>query len=217
MILSFFDPLSFAIVVFGSVALATAQHGRAGALSAWECLVSARQAEGAEAMAAQRLMRAATATVHHRGLFAAEQLEPDHAFLRAALQELAGSDGPDSFARWASHYLSASARPAQRAAHWWGALADAAPSLGMAGTVGGLIMLFGSGGAGAAVGSGLAVAMVTTLYGLLLSGVIAGPMAVRLQMRALAERQWQQAFVDDMAALLEREVRSVPHNARRAA
>jgi chemotaxis protein MotA len=63
-------------------------------------------------------------------------------------------------------------------------MGNAAPAFGMVGTLIGLIvMLEGMGGDAAAMGMGLAVALVTTLYGVLLSRLVLLPAASKAQQR----------------------------------
>ena len=60
-------------------------------------------------------------------------------------------------------------------------MADAAPALGMAGTVIGLIGMFAAMDDPALMGPAMALAMLTTLYGLVLGAVLFGPIASRLE------------------------------------
>jgi chemotaxis protein MotA len=61
--------------------------------------------------------------------------------------------------------------------------------MGLIGTIVGLVQMFGSITDPATVGPGMAIALLTTLYGALLANVVAGPVAARLGRLSDAEHQ----------------------------
>ena len=66
-------------------------------------------------------------------------------------------------------------------------LGDAAPGMGMVGTIIGLISMFSHMDDPKKIGPGMAVALLTTLYGAVLANVVALPIADKLQLRAAEE------------------------------
>ena len=84
-------------------------------------------------------------------------------------------------------------------------MADVAPNAGMIGTVIGLVGMFVAMDDPAHIGGPMAMALLTTLYGLLVSAVIAGPIAARLERLSAAELRWQRAVVDRLDALAREE------------
>lgn len=202
------DPLGLMLVIGGAVLLGIVQSGRSAAYAAFR--VIARRpiaADDDEAVAAERLVHAARAAVGHRGLFAAETLEPRHHFLRTALAELADAHDPDQF-RIAMSDLEARERVRDSAsATFWAEVADAAPALGMIGTVLGMIGMAADMGDPARVGPALAVALTSTLYGLIVSACIATPAAQRCELRAVAATRWRARFSSALSDLLTRELR----------
>ena len=63
-------------------------------------------------------------------------------------------------------------------------MSNAAPAFGMIGTLVGLIIMLASmGGDPASLGAGLAVALLTTLYGVIFARMIFTPIATKLQQR----------------------------------
>ena len=66
-------------------------------------------------------------------------------------------------------------------------LALIAPAFGMIGTLIGLVLMLGSLEDPAAVGSGMATALITTLYGALAADIIFGPLAKKLEQRSREE------------------------------
>jgi chemotaxis protein MotA len=85
------------------------------------------------------------------------------------------------------------------------AFAGAAPAFGMIGTLVGLIiMLDGMGGDPAALGAGLAVAMLTTLYGVMFAQIIFKPAATKIMQREQILRFRNMLVAEGLALLADR-------------
>ncbi|MDH5256958.1 MAG: MotA/TolQ/ExbB proton channel family protein [Gammaproteobacteria bacterium] len=69
------------------------------------------------------------------------------------------------------------------------AIGDSAPAFGMIGTLVGLVQMLSNMQDPSALGAGMAVALLTTLYGSLIANLIAIPIADKLQMRHESEFQ----------------------------
>ncbi len=80
----------------------------------------------------------------------------------------------------------------------WGAYA---PAFGMIGTLIGLIQMLAHLDDVAAIGPGMAVALLTTLYGALLANLVFIPMAGKLATRSEAEVALKQAIVEGVLAI----------------
>jgi chemotaxis protein MotA len=91
------------------------------------------------------------------------------------------------------------------AADLWSGAAEVAPAMGMVGTLVGLVKMFLAMTDPAAIGAGMAVALLATLYGALIANLIAMPIAVRLRRRARAEADERLRLVAPLIALAERE------------
>ena len=199
-----FDPLSLVLVIGGALVLATGQWGLVAARLALD-LGQLRRDPADEAAAAVRLIHAADIAVTHRGLFAAETLAPRHAFLRKALAELADARSASQFAAAMTALADQAAAQDRLPARFWSAIADAAPALGMIGTVAGMIGMAGELGDPARAGPSLALALTSTLYGLVLSACIAAPLADRAERRAEAGQRWREQLTSALTALVMRE------------
>ena len=192
------DPAALALVAGGSLLIGAWQAGRAAMRAAFQHWSASDEDE---AEAAERLIHAARATVAHRGLFAAETLEPRQHFLRAALAELADAHDQHRFEAAMAEIEADAAAADQAPAEFWAAVADAAPGLGMIGTVIGMI------GAGSGAGlPAIAVSLTSTLYGLIIATVLAGPLAARANDRAARQLAWRSRFTAAMSDLLAREM-----------
>jgi chemotaxis protein MotA len=200
------DPLALLLVVGGALLLAFVQSGAQASRQAGLAMFTSRaDLPDSEAAAARRLIHAASAAISHRGLFAAETLAPRHRYLRAALAELADAHDPALFASAIAQLSDAEDRQSRAAAAFWMQVADAAPALGMIGTVVGMIRMAAHMGDPALVGPALAVALTSTLYGLIVSACLAAPAAQRLFDRADAAARWRTDFARALDLLLRRE------------
>lgn len=89
------------------------------------------------------------------------------------------------------------------AAEVWTAAAEAAPAMGMIGTLVGLVAMFRSMTDPAAIGSAMAIALLATLYGALFGNLMLMPIAARLRRLARAEALERQRIEAPLAALAD--------------
>lgn len=87
----------------------------------------------------------------------------------------------------------------------WSGMVEAAPAMGMVGTLVGLVAMFAQMTDPAAIGGAMAVALLATLYGALLSNLVAAPIAARLRSAARIEAIERERLVAPLAALAARE------------
>lgn len=82
--------------------------------------------------------------------------------------------------------------------NWWDALGSLAPGFGMLGTLIGLVAMLQNLGSGdsSAIGSGMAAALITTLYGSLLANMFAIPFVKKLTRRSEDELAMQQVMIE---------------------
>lgn len=206
-----FDPLSFLLVAGGtaaaSIVTATAADlRRAGA--AMRPLLRTRLHRDAEAaMCAVRQIQGISA---FKGRVGADRVKTPIDFVHLAAGRLADAQSSEAFAEWAAEELDEQRARHEAAIAVWRTAADAAPAMGMIGTVIGLVGMFAVMDDPSAMGPAMATAMLTTFYGLVISAAIAGPIAARLQRLSDAERRWQGkviARLDSLARAEEAEMR----------
>jgi chemotaxis protein MotA len=197
-----FDPLAFGLVVGGTclAAIVTATREDLGrAVRALVPLLRARPA------LEERLARQAVSQIEQvvdlKGIGCADHVHTRSYFVRTAALHLVDTPTAAEFAAWAEQDLAEREGRHDSAARVWRMAADAAPAMGMIGTVLGLIGMFARMDDAAMMGSAMAVAMLTTLYGLFLSAVVAGPISARLERLSSAERRWQRAAAERLLAL----------------
>ena len=131
---------------------------------------------------------------------------PPASFLHRALDEFANAPNVLHIERWVAEELLGRSERHGAAIRGWNAVADAAPALGMAGTIIGLIRMFTAMDDPSAIGPAMAMALLTTLYGVVLANMVAGPIAARLALLSDMEIAWQRELLDRMLALARAEM-----------
>lgn len=204
----FFDPVSLLLVWGGALLVAAMRSTRQDLASAFGALRQAfRATPAADARAAARAVRQVEHISEMIGLACVDHVDAASPFVRRAALRLADAASAEDFARWARSELAERAHRHEAATAVWRSMAETAPALGMIGTVIGLTGLFSVMGDPAQMGPAMAVAVLTTLYGLILSACIAGPIAARLERLSLAERRWQETALVRLELLARADVK----------
>lgn len=128
--------------------------------------------------------------------------DPD---LAAAIGGIVDNQPPAAVAQLVTHARRARIERHAAAADIWAAAADAAPAMGMVGTLVGLARMFASMSDPAAIGGAMAVALMATLYGALLANLVLMPVASRLRTAARAEAFERARLEAPLIDLAERE------------
>ncbi|SEM95480.1 chemotaxis protein MotA [Sphingomonas gellani] len=201
---TFLDPLAFAIVGGGTL-LATllrnplADVGRAVAA----LTVLPRRRFSADPLLEQ--LAALSRIAKRHGVIALDRsviTDPD---LNAGIAAIVDGADPAEVERCVVHARRARVERHLAAAEVWAGAADAAPAMGMVGTLVGLAGMFATMTDPAAIGGAMAVALLATLYGALLGNLVAQPVAVRLRARARREAFERQRIEAPLVALAIRE------------
>lgn len=212
-ILRFIDPLSMLIVFGGAAMVATLRATRSDAARGIRALGQLVHADPeADAMAAIVAVGKVEKLTEIRNISCVDRIKTAERFLRRAVRRLAQAQTAEAFARWARHDLAERERRHHGAIGFWRSVAEAAPAMGMIGTVAGLIQMFAALDDVAKIGPAMALAMLTTLYGIILSTVVAGPIASRLERLSIAELAWQREAFERMLQIAEAELApATPH------
>ena len=91
------------------------------------------------------------------------------------------------------------------AAEVWAGAAEAAPAMGMVGTLIGLASMFATMTDPATIGAAMAIALLATLYGALIANLVAMPVATRLRAQARHEAFERTRLEGPLVALAVRE------------
>lgn len=209
-----FDPLTLGVMIAGLMLVALFQNGLSAmgrALAALRPLVTADPLRDRDA--ARRAMLKIDQVAQLRGLSCTDRVKTADPFLTEAARKLANSDRIEHFDLWARESLADRAQRHGAARNVWLSIADAAPALGLTGTIVGLIGMFAAMDDPAKMGPAMALALLTTLYGVVIANILAAPVAQRLSDLSEAELAWQREVIERMLAIARRE--NAP--ARRAA
>ncbi|MCP3736191.1 MotA/TolQ/ExbB proton channel family protein [Sphingomonas sp. RP10(2022)] len=180
MIAQLFDPAAFAIVVGGTAAatiLRSPLRDVARAVSALRVLVRRRFA--ADILLEQIAAQSRIAKRH--GVIALDRsviADPDVAAAIAAIVDGAIPREVEGVLRY---HRQARIERHVAAADVWSAAAEAAPAMGMVGTLIGLAGMFANMTDPKAIGSAMAIALLATLYGALLANLVLMPICHRLR------------------------------------
>ncbi|MDF2494388.1 MotA/TolQ/ExbB proton channel family protein [Sphingomonas sp.] len=128
--------------------------------------------------------------------------DPDVA---AAIADIVDGHSPAQVAGRLQHLRRARIERHVTVADMWAGMAEAAPAMGMVGTLIGLVAMFVQMTDPQAIGGAMAVALLATLYGALLGNLVAMPIATRLRTAARVEAFERQRLEAPLIALAERE------------
>lgn len=128
--------------------------------------------------------------------------DPDVAL---AVRMIVDGDPPEAVRDAVIRARDARAERQLAAAEIWSSMAEAAPAFGLIGTIIGLVRMFTAMQDPAAIGPGMAVALLATLYGALFGNLIAQPIAGRLRRLARDEAFERERLEAPLHALARRE------------
>ncbi|MFZ2995895.1 MotA/TolQ/ExbB proton channel family protein [Sphingobium sp.] len=201
-----FDPLTLLAMLGGITLVASFQNGAHAlgrAMAALGPMLIADPARDRDAARAAMLKIDQVAQL--RGLACTDRVKTANAFLTHAARKLANSERSEQFELWAAQMLADRTQRHGAVHKVWLSIADAAPALGMAGTIIGLVGMFAAMDDPAALGPAMALALLTTFYGVVIANMIAAPIAARLTDLSERELVWQQEVIARMLAIARRE------------
>jgi chemotaxis protein MotA len=194
-----FDPASAAIVI-GGTALAT--YLRCGTRN---CLLAARAlvqlgSPRFNAQSAKAELAAQVNEINQEGLLCAEPHHFGDSEFDEATDALIGRRSVAALLSAHERHKAVRTRMASRASSTLAQAAELAPVFGLAGTLISLSQLPADGIARGAYTSAIGMAVLTTLYGLLLANLLLAPLARAIDRAASAEEQQRQDIVDWLAS-----------------
>lgn len=196
------DPTSLLLVAGGSILTAALRStGDDLARTVRSIVPLLRAHPDRDALDARRAIRQLERIAELKGTSCADQVETKSRFIRTAALKLADAPSAAAFSDWAEGELEARRARHEAVAAVWRAAADSAPNMGMIGTVLGLIGMFAAMNDPARMGPAMALAMLTTFYGLALGTFLFGPFAARLERLSEAELAWQKQVLARLEAL----------------
>lgn len=207
----YIDPLAL-MIVFGGTLLVTIFRSPVRDIGhAVKALgLFGRADPAADAAAARVCVSRIRELAELRSLSCVDRVETAQRFLLRAARMLSDARSSADFARWAEGEIGARRQRHQAAIAVWRGIAEAAPAMGMIGTIIGLVQMFARMDDPSQLGPAMAVAMLTTLYGVLLSSGIAAPVAARLETLSDAELAWQSSACRQLELIAREELDRAP-------
>jgi len=196
----FLDPLALAIVGGGTVAtvvLRTPLRDLGRGLAALGVL--GRKPFDAEPLLAQIAAFGRIAKRH--GVIALDRSVIEDRDVAAAVAGIVDGAKPNDVSALLRHLRLARSERHRGSFEMWTGAAEAAPALGMVGTLIGLVTMFTAMRDPATIGGAMAVALLATLYGALLANLVAMPVAVRLKRLSRQENQERARLEEPLAEL----------------
>ena len=205
---TFLDPIAFGIVGGGTLVCAILRTP-AGDLgrAIWALVTLPRRRFSADPLLQQIAAQSRIAKRH--GAIALDRSVIADRDVAAAIADIVDGHAPDLVGDGLRHRRRARIERHLAAADAWAAMAEAAPAMGMVGTLVGLVAMFVQMTDPQAIGGAMAVALLATLYGALLANLIALPIASRLRAAARVEAFERARIEAPLIALATRE-RPVP-------
>jgi chemotaxis protein MotA len=211
----YFDPIAILIVFGGTGLTCMVKSTRADRARAWRSLGILRSANpDADARVARISIGRIREIADARGIMCADRIETTQRFLVRAAHQLSDTRHSVDFIRWAADEIDGRRVRHQTVINVWRGMAETAPAMGMIGTIIGLVQMFAAMDDPTRMGPGMAVAMLTTLYGVVLSAAIAAPIAARLERLSEAELSWQRAALHQLELLARAELDPSPVRAK---
>lgn len=127
-------------------------------------------------------------TVRKAGLLALEDAPVTNAFFQKGLQLCADGNSGDFIRDVLNREMEQSAERHQVGHDIWRAIGESAPAFGMIGTLVGLVQMLVNLDDPSQLGPGMALALLTTLYGALFANLVALPIADKLAIRSTQEQ-----------------------------
>ncbi len=137
------------------------------------------------------------------GLLALEGKETSNAFLAKGIQMMVDGHEPEVVRQTLLNDLNAAVDRHDVGRSIFKSIGDAAPAMGMIGTLIGLVQMLSNMSDPASIGPAMAVALLTTLYGAVIANVFAIPIADKLGLRANEERMVKSMIIDSLQGIQE--------------
>jgi chemotaxis protein MotA len=135
------------------------------------------------------------------GLLALEEADVPDEFFKKALDLVVDGHDPEVVRSILTKDLDLTLKRHRDGQAIFKAIGDAAPAMGMMGSLIGLVQMLGSMNDPKQIAPAMAIALLTTLYGAMIANVIAIPIADKLAMRSTHERLAKSLIIDAVMSI----------------
>ncbi|PXA95942.1 biopolymer transporter ExbB [Nostoc sp. 3335mG] len=198
------DPVAAAFVIGGTALTIAIRTPRADLVRGFHALATLPRRPFSADPGLEQIAALARIAKRH-GVLTLDRSRIEDADIAAAIEAIVDGEGPERVGDTLSHRNAARVERHLAAADMWSAVAELAPALGMVGTLVGLVQMFMAMTDPAMIGKAMAVALLSTLYGAIVTAMIAMPIAGRLRRMARIEAFERARLEGPLVALARRE------------
>ncbi len=148
-------------------------------------------------------LRELAVVVRKQGILGLEDYPAEHEFLRKAINLAVDGHPPDLVEDALIREMQQTSLRYETAERVFRGIGETAPALGMMGTLVGLVQMLRQMDDPSAIGPAMAVALLTTFYGVFIANVIALPLADKLQVKMQDDQRTMAMIVTSMRSILE--------------
>ncbi|MBF0145334.1 MAG: MotA/TolQ/ExbB proton channel family protein [Magnetococcales bacterium] len=200
-IMLFVNIPSILIVIGGTIATMLIRHKMSDVVGSINVLMRAVfvKAQEPEKVIGQLIDMANIA--RKDGILALEKIKSDDPFLQGAINHCVDGADPEFLESVLSKELNYLADRHARGMGIWEGVSEMAPAFGMIGTLIGLVQMLANMSDPSSIGPAMAVAILTTLYGSLISNCVAIPLCTKLATYSKDEQTVKQVIIDGMIGI----------------
>jgi len=130
------------------------------------------------------------------GLLSLEKIKIRNPFFRQGVRMCADGRDLDYIRKILTQEMARSIQAEEAGAKVFAAIGEAAPAFGMFGTLVGLVQMLSTMSDPSSIGPAMAIALLTTLYGVLMANLIALPIADKLEAKAEREKTHRSLIIE---------------------
>ncbi len=192
------------IVVLGTFAVTLVKHRMASVVSAFRMAFGEAFRDRTEnPLTLIFQIRDLADIVRKKGILGLEDYETNHEFMQKSINLAVDGHPPEFIEEALSHELQQTLERYENAERVFRGIGDSAPALGMIGTLVGLVQMLQQMDDPASIGPAMAIALLTTFYGVFLAQVIFLPMADKLQLKMQDEQRNMTLILTSMQNILQ--------------
>lgn len=199
----FLDPASIAIVVGGAIAACLISFPLKKVMEILKVVKHAFLSRNASPAQLIQDMVSYAEVARRDGILSLENLarDIDDEFIVKGIQMAVDGSDPELIEQVLTSELDAVLERHEQGRGLFESLGKYAPAFGMIGTLVGLVIMLRNMNDPSSIGGGMAVALLTTLYGALLANLIALPIADKLKLRSAEERLHKEIVIRGVMAI----------------
>lgn len=202
---AFIDPPSLLVVVGGTIASTLIAERLPRVIAGFKVGLNTVFSKTPDPVATIALIGELAAAARKDGILALEKAEIDDTFLAKGVRLAVDGIAPEEIrASLIGELVSLKGRH-KRGQKLFRFMSGTAPSMGMIGTLIGLVQMLQALDDPAAIGPAMAVALLTTLYGAIVAFLVCGPIADKLETRTMEETENMQIVLEGIDGILKGE------------